>query len=437
MRIAWFTPWNRRSAIARYSRLIVEALAQQADVSLLLPSGTAGDEVETPAPIVRYDLETLPRLLEDYGVSVFNMGDSPFHFGVWDALRCAHENLHASIAILHDRFYLNLLYGHAVANGQPEAFRELLATHYDAVQADHAIRLIQESAPLDALEPFALCEPIVESADDFIVHSRFCRERAGLATATNVLELFIPAEYATLPLTEVHSPTAVPEGRLLLLTVGVGNRNKCLHLILEALAMDPKLAARITYVAAGTIEPGYLGELKAYARKHRSADVRFHGYVTDAELESLLARADLCVNLRRPCLEGGSASLLEALAAAKPLVVFDDGVYAEVPDDCVVKIPRDSGARQLAAALRMLVDDASRRASIGNAARRFVRDRWSLQRYVDQLLAHLAAREPQWAARPGLRAATGRAAVELKDIRLPPHGRAARTIADALGRWPA
>ena len=437
MKIAWFTPWNRRSAIARYSRLIVEALAQRADVSLLLPAGTAGDELATSTPIVRYDLETLPTLLEDYGVSIFNMGDSPFHFGVWDALRCAHENLHASIAILHDRFYLHLFHDHAIASGRPEAFRELLATHYDAVQADRAIRLLEQGAPLDALEPFALCEPIVESADDFIVHSRFCRERAGLANATNVLELFIPAEYAAQPAPDAQPAPPAPDGRVLLLTVGVGNRNKCLHLILEALAMDPKLAARVSYVAAGSIEPGYLAELKGYARSHRLADVRFPGYATDAELESLLARADVCVNLRRPCLEGGSASLLEALAATKPVVVFDDGVYAEVPDDCVVKIPRDSGARQLAAAMRVLVDDRSRRSSIGNAAQRFVRDRWSLQRYVDQLLAHLSARESQWATRPGLRAAAARAAAELRDLRLPPHGRTARTIADALGRWPA
>ena len=116
------------------------------------------------------------------------MGDSPYHFGVWDALRCAHENLHPSIAILHDRFYLHLFHDHAVASGREETFRELLSMHYDTVQAERAIRLLEQGAPLDALEPFALCEPSSKQRR-LHGHSRFFRDRAGLAESRNVLDV--------------------------------------------------------------------------------------------------------------------------------------------------------------------------------------------------------------------------------------------------------
>ena len=54
--------------------------------------------------------------------------------------------------------------------------------------------------------------------------------------------------------------------------------------------------------------------------------------------ESELAAADVFVCLRDPVLEAASASLIEEMATARPVVVYDVAHYRELPDDAVVKV---------------------------------------------------------------------------------------------------
>ena len=57
-----------------------------------------------------------------------------------------------------------------------------------------------------------------------------------------------------------------------------------------------------------------------------------------AQLQEVLARADVAVALRDPVLEGQSASVLTQLLSGTPVVVYDHAHYSELPDDAVVKV---------------------------------------------------------------------------------------------------
>lgn len=434
MRIAWFTPFDAQSAIARYSRLIVETLAQHAEVELLLPAGTAQNELATSAAIARYELRSLVPLLAGYDVSIFNMGDSAYHSSVWEALCVASDAMHPAVVILHDAFYVDFFSSYTHATGGPRAF-ERLARDVCGSDGDTLVAALRvRDAPWSRIERFSLHEPIVARADACVVHSRFCATRLDIADRDRTLQLFIPVEFAHRLATVPASPPR-GEGRPLILGYGVGNRNKCIHHVLEALAADRRLARDAQFCFAGAIADDYLGELTAYAARYHLDNVRFTGPVEDAVLAGLIDRAAVCVNLRQPCLEGGSASLVEMLARGKATVAYDDGVYREIPDDCIRKVPvNDAG--ELAAALRELLFDPERRSDLGARARSFVNSSWTAAQYIRRLLQFLEQHHRRWAVQVAARDAARSAASELRRIGLgmAPFGHA---IADATARWGA
>ena len=77
------------------------------------------------------------------------------------------------------------------------------------------------------------------------------------------------------------------------------------------------------------------------------------------------------LNLRYPTLGETSGAALRVMAASRPLVVFDHGWYAELPDDAAIKIPPLDEAALLAALLE-LARSPGWRAALGAAAARYV-----------------------------------------------------------------
>ena len=69
----------------------------------------------------------------------------------------------------------------------------------------------------------------------------------------------------------------------------------------------------------------------------RAEGITFTGYVED--LDPYYDQVDRIVNLRYPSAGETSGTLIRAFAAGKPVAVSDYAQFAELPDDCVVKIP--------------------------------------------------------------------------------------------------
>src|SRR5438552_851356 len=102
MKIAWFTPLNRQSAIGQYSARILEELVQTEQVVVYV-SDT--DQVDACWPVnadlamlSKIEPEQLPHLLSGYDCVVYNMGNHHgYHGRIYEAsLR------HPGIVILHD-----------------------------------------------------------------------------------------------------------------------------------------------------------------------------------------------------------------------------------------------------------------------------------------------------------------------------------------------
>ncbi|HKO02039.1 MAG TPA: glycosyltransferase, partial [Thermoanaerobaculia bacterium] len=83
--------------------------------------------------------------------------------------------------------------------------------------------------------------------------------------------------------------------------------------------------------------------------------ITFTGYAADDAFAAYYAQVDRLVNLRYPTAGESSGTLIRAFQAGRPVAVSDYAQFAELPDDCVVKIPFGEG--EVAALVRFFVDD--------------------------------------------------------------------------------
>jgi len=194
------------------------------------------------------------------------------------------------------------------------------------------------------------------------------------------------------------TPEAEPTSTVSLLCLGFVARAKRIDLVLGALAraLDDGLSVRL--VIAGEVRPEEY-DVEADVMARGLADhVTLTGYVDSAEMGRLIEDADIVVNLRDPTSGETSGTLMRAFAAARCTVVTDVGTYAELPDDCVVKLPsREMSESGLYRVLKPLVSDTQRRVSIGARAQHYAHVEASLDRVGT---AYRDAIEQAYAVRP-------------------------------------
>lgn len=110
-----------------------------------------------------------------------------------------------------------------------------------------------------------------------------------------------------------------------------------------------------------------------------------------ASFNDLIAAADLAVNLRYPTLGETSGAVLRVLAAGRATIVSDIGWFAELPDDCVVKIPPGHPAEVdlLSGFIERLLEDADLRRRLGENARAYIAEHHSWERAAEEYVAFL------------------------------------------------
>jgi glycosyltransferase involved in cell wall biosynthesis len=112
----------------------------------------------------------------------------------------------------------------------------------------------------------------------------------------------------------------------------------------------------------------------------------FTGLVPPAEVPRLVGIMDLLVHLSLR--EGLPRALPQALAAARPVVAYDcDGAREVCLDGETGILLRPGDVNGLMAAMKRLVDDAVLRRRLGQRGQEFVRERFPVERMVDDLYA--------------------------------------------------
>jgi glycosyltransferase involved in cell wall biosynthesis len=321
------------------------------------------------------------RLAAD-GIPVFALHREP-GFRPSVALRLAALARRHRVRVLHAHQYSPYVYG---------ALASLLAPGTRFVFTEHGrLSDAAPSATRKLVNPwlaripgarFAVCREL----RDFLIAEGF--PASGLGVIYNGVELgaaTVPAERA-----QARARLSLPPDRFVLGTVArldpVKDHAALLEAFVTVLAAVP--SAHLVLVGDGPERAalqrraGQLGLLDA---------VTFAGSRADARL--LLPGLDLYLNSSR--YEGVSLTVIEAMAAALPVVATRVGGTPEVIDDGdtgVLVPPGDPGA--LAAAAVDLARDRTRREQLGAAARAAAERRFALQRMLDEYAAVYRGERP-------------------------------------------
>ena len=174
--------------------------------------------------------------------------------------------------------------------------------------------------------------------------------------------------------------------RIRLLTFGRVNANKCYEEVIRSIALNDHLKANCSYIIAGSYEASYGTHIKQLARD-LGVTAQLLGEVSDDELARLMAEADIICCLRKPILEGGSASAIEALHSGNPVIVADAGFYHELPDEFLIKVPPTVEPKALAAVLTDLSNDIPGAKRAAARSRQWATDYFAPSRYCDELVS--------------------------------------------------
>ncbi|MCO5069756.1 MAG: glycosyltransferase family 4 protein [Rhizobiaceae bacterium] len=379
MKIGWVTPLARASAIGRVSAIVCDALAARGhDVEIIrceMPEFVATESHATSCKVTSIHDVPAEVAAERLDGVFLNIGDNfNFHGGVFNYLHSPF-----AIGIIHDFYLFNLFNGWREHLKLPvsRASQEIVST-YGPAFADAALRAIHgEMTTTEIARSIPMAEWVARRCNGAIAHAKFYmpRLRAACGGVVDVANLPWPGR-------DIAEPVST-DGKLTIVTVGVVNPNKCADLVIDALGRSDMLRNRLRYVLAGPIDTAMRQQLETSAVE-KGVEFEALGSVTDEQLAEVLSNSDVMCCLRRPVLEGASASVIEGMLSGRPTVVVDDGFYGELPDEYVVKVPPAFDSSDLARVLERLMSvSAEQRLARGREAKAWASEEFSVDRYVE------------------------------------------------------
>lgn len=359
MKLLWLSPLHGDSAIARFSELVLRAL-QKTGCDIAVGSTEVGLSPAPPRPFLDHwsvPTDKVADLDDQFDAIIVNFGDHfPNHGRGLDAL--ARNRV---IGIFHDADMVNL------GNGM-----RATGTSVDLLPPDGNGR--------------AVTAAIAGRCLGAVAHARHYRETIATCDGpVAVVPLAWSLPYGAADDEAGGSDEQAAREALRLVTFGNINANKCADRVIEAIAKDDALRRRIDYRLVGAIAADERERLTAMASRG-GARLSVLGPVDDDTLHTELRRADMISCLREPVLEGASASAIEAMLHGRAVLVSDAGFYADLPDDCVAKVPAATEPAAIGAVLLRLAGNVDERQAIGRRAQAHAREGFGPARYADALL---------------------------------------------------
>lgn len=398
LRVAVVSPWPpERSGIADYSAELLPALSGLVEATPFAPAEASRALASSP------------------DVLLVQLGNDPLHAPSVELLRDRPRRVPA-VVVLHD-FCLHHLFAAAYLDrGREKDYeRELSRAHGERGRALAERSLSGPRVPVWDLDPWSypMSAAVIRDATSLIVHSRLVRgavlREEPLARVAEIPHHVVPA-----PRTErgeARRILGLPEDRGLVVTLGVVTPAKRVERILEALARIPASRRPFLFVggAVGSDDP-LLAKVEALGI---SGDVRFGGYLEEAEFWRAASAADLAVNLRYPTMGETSGAVCRLAGFGLPLVVNDVGWFRELPDAFARKVPLGEGeVEAIAEAIDVLLRDEAARGAASSAA-----ERWGEERRPAAIAArYTAVLEEAASGRAGPRALVSRLASELHGL---------------------
>ena len=331
LRIAYFSPLPpQRSGIADYSRELLPYLAEHAELTLY----TADPEQVDAQIRTQFEVRDLGHFAQErrqFDLPLYQMGNSEYHESFYPTLL-----RYPGLVVLHDYLIHQFIAYRSLEQGDFTGYgREMgYALGAPGMQLAHAIRLGQ--APPASFD-IPLNERLLDSSLGLIVHSTYAADKVRAAGFERPLAI-IPALIEERPGQSRRASLGIDPAAPLFASYGVITQQKQIELALAAFRDLRDTVPEAHYLLVGEalseVDPQAI-----IARLDLAGSVTHIGYVPDLDdFVDWIHTADIVINLRDPTVGETSATALRAMAAGRPLIVFDHGWYHEIPEEAALKI---------------------------------------------------------------------------------------------------
>lgn len=363
LHIAYLSPLPpARSGVSDYSQALLPHLAQQMQITLFTQAPEHVDEtLTTQFPV--FALADYPERRWLYDFPLYHLGNSVAHHDQIYRLFTRYPG----IVVLHD-FVLHGFHRHRTVgqDNWPDYTQELgYALGQRGINQAWQMRAGDYTPPHNE---YPLVDRILTLCLGLIVHNQYAARQISQAPCPVRV---IPALMESRSGQSLRRELNWPSDAVIFSSVGHVTAHKQIDFALQAFRRVREQLPQAHYLLVGQVEP-YVNLEEIIAGLDLTEFVKIVDYVPSLQrFVDWIHTADVVVNLRYPTIGETSAAALRAMAAGRPVIVFDHGWYSELPDAACVKTPpMDSEA--LVAAMLSLADDAALRRRLGDEAAAFV-----------------------------------------------------------------
>jgi len=389
MKIAWFTPFSKKSAVGKYSQIVTNEISKHHEVDLWIPSNTNILQSSLRKYSISFEKEKI-NFLQKYDIIVYNLGD---HFFLHKDIYLMSQKI-KGIVILHDYVMHHFFTGYyfKYLNDYEKYIQKMNLLYGKDGKKIAKESIIGKCEPIwdsSKVIDFPFYEQAINNSYGVIVHSSFAKYRIKVNYKGPILVINHPVFKEKYILqNNAKKILNLPKNKKILLTVGNINANKQIDLVLETLGKNYMLSSQYFYVILGHSEEKskYLFYLKKLVKKyHLEKNVRFLGYQENKMLHSYLSAANVFINLRNPVMETASWSVLEQMLYKKPIIVTNLGFYSELNNNCVLKVNPLSQQVDLIKKLELLNSNDKLGHLYGESAYEYVKSNFTSAKYAKNI----------------------------------------------------
>jgi len=369
-RIAFFGPVRPvSSGISDYDEELLALLHDSYEVDVFVDQ-----EIRSAKALPHGDFYFRQRL-RPYDLCLYQLGNSLIHESVYGYLFA-----YPGAVVFHDSCLHHSRAKMLLMKGYYDEYRdETRAAHPE--QPDVAEIVLSGMAGDLFLYSFPFVRLVLQSSLAAAAHSDFSVRRLQM-TDTPVIKVPMGISAPTWSTTEDREIRGLYPGKFVLASFGLATPEKRIGPVLNALRELRPYYPNLLYLIVGEVAPHY--DLSQEIAQLGLEDcVQVLGHAEPQRFHRLMARADVVINLRFPSAGEMSATLLRALALAKPVLISGLAQWEEIPRNAAIRIRTDSEFEDTYHKLWQLIEDPGLRLRYGKAAQSYASSQHSPAQMLD------------------------------------------------------
>ena len=390
LKIAFFTPLPPiQSGISDYSEDIINELCFYCDIDVFIEETYNATPV-FPPNVVIYSHKAYPSRRSRYADTVFQVGNSEYHFYMYQYIKQFHGTVVLHDYNLHGAFHCLAL---SKGKGNYLLYRNMIDTDLPADIADNYIQSLKNGSALPDLYNMELNSYITDSADRIIVHSNYAKKKLlmkNIERNVTVIPLYakilMPADSRILKQKNGFSADTV-----IISAFGGIHETKRIIPLLKSFSRLEKENKNVHLMLVGKPSEDIKQELEQTINSENlNNSVTVTGYINLDKFNEYIDMTDICVNLRYPYNGETSGSLMRILAKGKCVVVNDIGSFSEIPDNACVKLPsvenmgESRESETIYNILKQLTENEKERSETGLNARKFAQEELDIKSVAEK-----------------------------------------------------